>query len=286
MTGRPSLKGKLEHLSTGARLKFVRTRNQLRDNGTKFCFQARNLLLRHRPIRFHINGVTFQMLPAGEVVLKVWAGAGQVRDELDLLLRLLQPGQNFLDVGSGPGLFAVAAGRKLGAGGAVSALEPAHSNRQLLSANLRLNGLPETCAIEIAKEVSAAWPSLDDLIASRKIPKPTVMRVDVAGAEMAILEGSSRLLHDADAPLLFIRSSAAATRSFGYHPVEFMWRLQECGYELFGSAPPRRPSASRPSSAPDERGRDLCPVDSTYEGMIVAAKPAHPAYPTLAVRRT
>jgi FkbM family methyltransferase len=61
--------------------------------------------------------------------------------ETSLVLRLLRPGDVFVDVGANVGYFSVLAASVVGAQGAVFAFEPDPDNCRLLRANAELNGL-------------------------------------------------------------------------------------------------------------------------------------------------
>ena len=63
--------------------------------------------------------------------------------ETSLVLRLLQPGDVFVDVGANIGYFSVLAASLVGDAGKVFAFEPDPDNFQLLCANAELNGLDE-----------------------------------------------------------------------------------------------------------------------------------------------
>lgn len=140
---------------------------------------------------------------------------------------LVGPGDRVWDVGANVGLFAVAARHHAGADGQVLAIEADHDAVSLLFATARrgppgLTVLPiavgETdgfVRFAIARRARAANAiagygstqtggvlelrtlpsrSLDSLLAH--FPPPTVLKIDVEGAELAVLRGASRVLRD------------------------------------------------------------------------------------------
>lgn len=175
--------------------------------------------------------------------------AGRTFYELDVLLKcreLYLPGTKIIDVGANIGNHAVFFGAILGA--AVHAFEPFRSNFELLEINIAANGLdgqvlPVCCAIGADDGVGSLHPgpphnlgvtrvsfgagevpvrSLDSLI----IPGPIgLLKVDVEGAELAVLRGATALI-EAWLPDIFIeagntqayRAVAEILLDFGYCP--------------------------------------------------------------------
>jgi hypothetical protein len=114
-------------------------------------------------------------------------------------------------------------------------------------------------------EIGAGGASIQQQSTSRA----DVLKVDAAGRELFVLRGAASLLARPDAPVV-IYENAALAASFGYHPVETMWLLQRHGYRFF---------------LVDASGRIApLPGSSPRDTMIIAAKPSHPLYPSLAGR--
>jgi hypothetical protein len=109
---------------------------------------------------------------------------------------------------------------------------------------------------------TAAVITLDAFMESHSVPKVDAMKIRAAGAELAVLEGSTKLLTRTDAPLILCELSARKTSQFGYHPVEILWLLMDFGYAVF---------------AMDPKSGQLEPhqANGRYNGYIVAAKPSH-----------
>jgi FkbM family methyltransferase len=145
---------------------------------------------------------------------------------------VLRPGMTVLDVGASFGLYAVAAGRLVGPAGRVHAFEPARRSAAALRRHLAWNGVADRVeVIEAAaadrtgeaaffeqetsflaslieqsarqEEWRGARPverrrvptvSLDGFCRDRGL-RPDVVKVDVEGAEAAVLRGARDLLH-------------------------------------------------------------------------------------------
>jgi FkbM family methyltransferase len=146
------------------------------------------------------------------------------RHELRLLRRFLEPGGDMVDVGAHIGMYTVAAALALGGRGRVLAFEPNPDARRQLEANLALNGcgsvIVSTQAVSDragdallhvpstrdpsysslgagrfaeGEPVAVETTTLDDAVRSRGLT-PAVVKVDVEGGEVAVLDGAARTL--------------------------------------------------------------------------------------------
>jgi FkbM family methyltransferase len=165
-------------------------------------------------------------LPAGERVrisarhrFVTWNPA-----EYDAFRAATAPGAAVLDVGANVGAYTLLFGQWVGAAGRVYAFEPAGEARGALRGHVSLNGLTDTVEV-VPAAVSAssgeailvdegihgtsrlagaggttvATVSIDDFCAERGI-HPTVIKVDVEGAELQALQGARRTLARGDLP--------------------------------------------------------------------------------------
>lgn len=141
------------------------------------------------------------------------------------LHRLLKPGRVFYDIGANVGFFSVIAGRLLGHSGWIYAFEPAPTNYAYLRYNLDLNRLDRVTCVDAAVAAqsgveslilseysggaalkSAPMPpdpsetikvstiALDDWVDAGFGSMPDVVKIDVEGAELGVLEGMTRIL--------------------------------------------------------------------------------------------
>jgi FkbM family methyltransferase len=137
----------------------------------------------------------------------------------------LRPGGVFFDIGANVGFFSLLAARLVGPGGRVVAFEPVPALAARVRANARRNRLATVAVLEVAVSdaagatflVLAAHPggaalaaaapppdatgtievataAVDDLVAAGRVPPPTVVKIDVEGAEAAVLRGMARTL--------------------------------------------------------------------------------------------
>lgn len=180
-------------------------------------------LVAGKTIRFHVNN------PVEMFRLKKFGGE---KDQLEALLELLRPDDVLYDIGASVGAWSIPAAAKANKGKVIS-FEPDPENRQRLKANYELNGLANYQIMPIAlgdkpgelelftAGAYAASPSLkpvnnistsikvkietvDDIIARNEAPVPTVVKIDIEGAEMMALQGMAALLRSDNKPRALI----------------------------------------------------------------------------------
>jgi FkbM family methyltransferase len=138
----------------------------------------------------------------------------------EALVRRLERGAVMYDIGANLGFFSLVAARLVGPDGRVYAFEPAPDNATAIARNAGLNQLENIVVIPRAVSASAgtarlqvvddqSWSCLeefgehpntervlevstvaiDDLVATGELPPPALVKIDVEGAELAVLEG-------------------------------------------------------------------------------------------------
>lgn len=172
------------------------------------------------PLRLHVHGEADRFVSRRIREEGIWEPY-----ETSLVLAALQPGDVFLDVGANIGYFPVIAAGRVGRRGKVLAFEPDPDNYRLLSDNIELNGCGEVVtAFEagLADEntvgqlflsednagdhqifaVNGARRSLpvtlyngSDFLRER-IDRLDLLKVDVQGAEYAVMAGLLPLLRE------------------------------------------------------------------------------------------
>jgi FkbM family methyltransferase len=143
----------------------------------------------------------------------------------EALARYLKSGDVFYDIGANIGFFTVIAARLVGPSGRVYAFEPVPDNAKGIRRNAQLNNLQNITVFEKAVSKSAGKADLlltrhpggaklstvgtplnsemkgvvavdvvciDDLVTSKRLPPPSVVKVDVEGAELDVLCGMSK----------------------------------------------------------------------------------------------
>jgi hypothetical protein len=78
---------------------------------------------------------------------------------------------------------------------------------------------------------------VDDAVRERSLPGPYVLKVDVEGAELAVLDGSTEVLASADVVLLEVRLFELVPGGTQLHDViPYMKERGFVAYDLFGGA--------------------------------------------------
>jgi FkbM family methyltransferase len=132
----------------------------------------------------------------------------------DALASHLERGGVFWDVGAHAGFMAVLAGRLVGPEGSVQCFEPVAENIVVLERNLDANKIPKHIhRIALADEDGAGTMKVGAAITAQLaddgvpvtlargdslegVPAPTVVKIDVEGAECRVLDGMGGLLRD------------------------------------------------------------------------------------------
>ena len=203
------------------------------------------------------DGRTFR-IPAGDVMYaQVFVFGAYEPAETTIVERLLEPGDFAVDIGANHGWFSLLMGVRVGPAGAVWAVEPDGPIVEQLRANLGLNeGMPiEVKPFAVGDDdrvvdlhVFAGLPhghaststlgrgdyvthsvrqlALDRLLAEAPEP-PVFIKVDVEGAELAVLQGANDLLQAGAPPIWMIEVNHQTAGAFGYRPRDLLTTLDE-----------------------------------------------------------
>jgi FkbM family methyltransferase len=189
------------------------------------------------------------------------ADLGGEREFVKAMLSEIGPGDVFFDCGACVGVITILAAGK---GARVVAFEPDPAFRGRLKENLHLNHLEDVQVVEWALSdateeatlfsdglggnspslrsagergmaVSVTTGTLDSAVLSGKLPYPTVLKLDVEGAEVAALRGMRRLLASPRAPrVVFLETHPEFLPQFGADEREALDILASSGYvEVF-----------------------------------------------------
>jgi FkbM family methyltransferase len=211
------------------------------------------------------EGIRLQIYLGNDLSKCLFIGGAYEPNEFALLDKEIAEGMVFVDIGANDGLYTLFAAAKVGDEGRVIALEPSRREFARLQANLRLNqggnvnayrlgasnyngfarlniadyeheghnSLGELCydsTVSHSEEIEVK--RLDDLLDEDEIASVDCVKIDVEGAEEAVLAGMRRILAEYK-PLLLVEvfeQSLRAQDSSSEMVLEF---LRSFGYRLY-----------------------------------------------------
>jgi FkbM family methyltransferase len=146
--------------------------------------------------------------------------------------RFVRPGHVVFDIGGHVGYFTVLSSQLTGSTGRVFTFEPLPTNLQYLRRHIQLNDCTNVSVMELcigdqsgtayfddshgtgvghlssSGKLQVRVRSLDEMIAADELPIPDVVKIDVEGAEMLVLEGAKSVL-GAHHPVLILSTHSA-----------------------------------------------------------------------------
>jgi FkbM family methyltransferase len=184
--------------------------------------------------------------------------------DLRFLWRSLQPGMVFLDIGAHHGIYSIVAAKRLGTDGTVVAFEPSLREFRRLRLHLRLNrmhwvrsepvaigaaastrrffqvlegdstrgGLQPPATRDKVAETSVETVCLDDYVSRFPLKRVDIVKLDVEGGELEVLQGASNIL-TTFRPVFICEVLDAATHAWGYEAREIILKFQCFGYSWF-----------------------------------------------------
>ena len=226
------------------------------------------------------------------------AGSPYEQAQWRLVKRILTPGGGFVDVGANQGFYTILASRLVGAAGSVFAFEPASTEVGKLRRNLRWNGCRNVVveAMAVGAEVGRAefhlytghqgsWSglregaadvvteallvevpttSLDAYFSGRPPERIDMIKIDVEGGELHVLEGARGLI-SRFRPVVLCEVESRRTRQWGYEAEAIIARLEGWGYRWrtvkpdgkLGAPPKVADEWQNLAAIPEERLGDL-----------------------------
>jgi FkbM family methyltransferase len=190
---------------------------------------------------------------------------GELRKETDdarILESILQPGDTFIDVGANHGAFSIRAAKLVGDSGRVIAFEPQSHLARLVARSLTANDCRQfevrACALGAREDRAVLYSesgnsgnatlhaagvmrsrrrrvvpvtTLDTALTDLTHTSRTVLKIDVEGHELAVLEGARRLL-ESHRPTIIIEINPTSARAARYSTDDLLGLLHRAGYEI------------------------------------------------------
>jgi FkbM family methyltransferase len=221
-----------------------------------------------------VNGMPIEVDPRDIVGSEILAQGMWEAETAIFLLGWLRPGMTFVDAGAHVGQYSMLASGRLGAAGRVVAFEPHPVLRRVLRRNIRRAGCPNVTVsplalghasgrAELVLHPSANYGGsslrpddatahhrrapvrvipLDDYLDRAGVARVDVLKLDVEGAELDVLEGAARTLAANPRIVLVVEFLRENPLRFGRTVEDLEARLRELGFLLFALTPdgPRR----------------------------------------------
>lgn len=211
-----------------------------------------------------INGMAIRV-PWNDVCGRAIFRSGCYEPEtLNVVERLLMPGMVFFDVGAQVGQYTLIASKLVGPTGQIHSFEPDRETFEWLSANVRLNALEnvQLNSMALFRETSrrvlylaqshdigsnslsrplyfsghtqeVETITVDEYMRTKLVDRIDMIKIDVEGAELAVLEGATALLTRENKPLILIEFEEERQRVFGSSCATLAEFLRRHGYTLF-----------------------------------------------------
>lgn len=189
------------------------------------------------------------------------------REEILFMNTILKKGHIFIDIGANIGLFSIHASSRVGETGAIYSFEPTNITFNRLLENIEINNIKNITPINIAISNSTgttilnvsedgfdAWNSiaeptsgsiftkqvvntttLDDYLSEMQIEidKIGLIKIDVEGWEIPVIQGAKELLSQPNSPNLMIEFTEENARSAGYNCQDLYRLIESFGYSWF-----------------------------------------------------
>lgn len=185
-----------------------------------------------------------------------------------IIQKRLKPGDTFIDIGANVGFYTLIASKAVGNAGKVFAFEPAPETMAALRTNIGLNGGENVQPVQIAlsdragdaqlfvdaannsgatslrsspnasRPTTVILETYDTYAATHAIPNPALIKIDVEGAETAVLKGMTSLLRHR--PPMIIEVSELSLTQMGSSKEELFGIMEGAGYRASLLSQPRQ----------------------------------------------
>jgi FkbM family methyltransferase len=211
-------------------------------------------------VKVRVHGHTMYVDAAFGLALESAGTYVSERLMTEIFTRLVAEGMTVVDVGAHAGYYTLIAARAVGDKGRVFAFEPEPSNYKLMFKNIRYNSYRNVTAIQKAvtnitgpvklflaedasghstvgdsqyeRAVQVDSTTLDDYFATRTQPIH-IIKIDVEGAENAVLQGMTSIIDKNPDMNIFTEFSPEALKRAGCLPTEYLNKLVNFGFAIY-----------------------------------------------------
>ena len=212
-----------------------------------------------------LGGTRVGVTLGNDMSLCLYVGGSFEPNEFAFLDRVLRPGMTFVDIGANEGLYTLFVASRVGPSGRVVAVEPSSRERNLLEANLARNRLHDVTVVPhaladaagsaelkiasgehgghntlgqfiyesdaLAARENVTVETLDGLVTRLGLDRADVIKIDVEGAELKLLQGGRGLLSQRH-PVLLIEANEQALRQQGASTAAVVDLLRALDYQI------------------------------------------------------
>ncbi len=176
------------------------------------------------------------------------------------MLQQIKKGMQILDIGANIGYYTIQFSSRVGNMGQVHAFEPIEYNHKLLSQNVELNSLTNVVCNRLALSSKAGQQKIffnasdntgmssfaqlssqataevvtvttvDQYLQSRAITAVDLIKIDVEGAELLVLQGAEQTLSQQNGPLLYIEINSYTLAEQNVTPIAIIEFLETFDY--------------------------------------------------------
>ena len=221
---------------------------------------------RERPVTVPWHyGTRLRLFLGNDVSAQIYIAGCLEPNEFAFLDRILRPGMTFLDAGANEGAYTVFAAARTGPQGTVWAFEPSPREAERLRYNLELNGLAARVftvalsdfhgeaqftisqaehsghntlgaianpGVDVEQTITVEARPLDEIVEKEGLARVDVLKIDVEGAELQLLQGAEETLRKCR-PVILFEASEAALRNQGASREDLLLLLRRQGYRLY-----------------------------------------------------
>lgn len=185
--------------------------------------------------------------------------------ELRFVQRFLKPGMTVLDIGANQGLYTLLASKLVGTEGRVLAVEPSPREFRRLKFHLWINSCKNVEVVNIAlgavsgsgqlhvvmgsesgcnsmrppdvaqptQQLPVSVERLEDVVRMRGIASIDLIKLDVEGAELSVLQGAGQVISSDRRPVILVEAQDLRTKPWGYPAKDILLFLQAMGYSWY-----------------------------------------------------
>jgi FkbM family methyltransferase len=211
------------------------------------------------------DGFTFRIKAGDPMYTRIFLQGAWEPPESCAVRALLTPGDFAIDIGANYGWFTLLMASSVGRSGLVWSFEPVPPTAEELRYNISLNsfdnirlfesavgasagevninvfeGLPHghASAATLGRDDYVSHPvlvrTLDQLLEEAAGRLPAIIKVDVEGFEMQVLDGSSRLLRSPNPPIWMLEVNYETSAALNYRPARLIEKLlSQNEYKVF-----------------------------------------------------